>query len=69
MVEYSVPNRKICRFESDHPLRFMRECPKCGKKEQWEIGWISTTNEWRWHCLSCDIRFNDDGVIYTPEKV
>lgn len=37
-------------------------CPKCCKTSST----ISTTNEWKYHCMSCDIRFNDNGeVLYT----
>jgi len=31
-------------------------CPKCGKGP---TDWLATTNEWRWYCKPCDIRFND----------
>jgi hypothetical protein len=31
-------------------------CPRCGKGP---TEWLATTNEWRWYCKPCDIRFND----------
>lgn len=29
-------------------------CPKCGQDSRW----LNTTNEWCYHCVPCDIRFN-----------
>lgn len=35
------------------------DCPRCQKVSSM----ISTTNDWRFHCRSCDIRFNDRGEV------
>lgn len=35
-------------------------CPKCGLHKS---GLLATTNEWRWYCPECDIRFNDRDEI------
>lgn len=35
-------------------------CPQCRKKE---CHWLATTNEWKYYCPHCDIRFNERGEV------
>jgi len=35
-------------------------CPYCEKQY---CVLLATTNEWKYHCTRCDIRFNADGEI------
>jgi len=37
-----------------------RPCPKCNREES---VLLATTNEWRYYCPDCDIRFNQYGVV------
>jgi len=41
------------------------DCPLCGKDSRL----LSTTNEWTFHCVPCDIRFNVENEILTTGNV
>ena len=30
--------------------------------------WLSTINEWEYHCEICDIRFNEAGVVRPEDR-
>lgn len=35
-------------------------CPRCNQSSRY----LSTTSEWKYHCPSCNVRFNDNGEVY-----